>query len=229
MSSADLSVRWPDVVRFVRQLNHDVRNHLNALELQAAFLNEIAEEGEVKDEIKRLRETLANVATSLQKLSTTLSEPKLNRIPYRAADLMADLQKKFENDHPDRKARVKWQTQAGDANVDVDPQLLQEAFAELLENAFRLSPANSEISIAASTQGKQFAITFREPKEKFESATNEWGRAPLTNVTHGHYGLGLTRVRSIIEAHGGQFEAAYDPSARVLITTILLPVEAPAT
>jgi K+-sensing histidine kinase KdpD len=205
-----------------------VRNHLNALELQAAFLNEIAEDGEVKDEIKRLRGTLANVATSLQKLSTTLSEPKLNRIPYPAADLMADLQKKFEKDHPDRKARVKWQTQSGDANVDVDPQLLQEAFSELLENAFRLSSATSEISIDARTQDKQFTITFREPKEKFESATNEWGREPLTNVTHGHYGLGLTRVRSIIEAHGGDFQAAYDPSARVLITTILLPVEAPA-
>jgi K+-sensing histidine kinase KdpD len=224
MSSDEISVSWPNVVRFVRQLNHDIRNHLNALELQAAFLNEIAQDAEVKEEIKRLRETLVSVAKALQKLSASLSDPNLNRIPYPAGDLMVDLQKKFESDHPDRKTRVKWQTQPSELNVDVDPQLLQEAISELLENAFRLSPAESELAIDARAQEAQFAITLREPKEKFEGATDAWGREPLANVTHGHYGLGLMRVRRIIEAHGGEFRATYDSSARVLVTTILLPL-----
>jgi K+-sensing histidine kinase KdpD len=229
MSGTAINVPWPDAVRFVRQLNHDVRNHLNALELQAAFLNEIAPDGEVKDEIKRLRETLSSVATALQKLSTRISDPKLNRIPYPAAHLMTDLQKKFESTHPDRKARVKWTAQASDAKIDVDPQLFQEALTELLENAFRLSPAESEFVIDARTQDAQCAITLREPKEKFEAATEAWGRQPLSHISHGHYGLGLTRVRSIVEAHGGKFSATYDPSARVLVTTILLPLAAPGT
>jgi hypothetical protein len=36
-SAADLQVAMPDVARFVRQLSHDLRNHLNAAELQSAF------------------------------------------------------------------------------------------------------------------------------------------------------------------------------------------------
>jgi hypothetical protein len=31
-----LDVAWGDDVRFIRQLTHDLRNHLNAIELQSA-------------------------------------------------------------------------------------------------------------------------------------------------------------------------------------------------
>src|SRR6267143_314783 len=33
-----LVVSWPDMVKFVRQLSHDIRNNLNAVELQSAYL-----------------------------------------------------------------------------------------------------------------------------------------------------------------------------------------------
>ena len=32
----------PDVVKFLRQLGHDLRNHLNAAELQSAYVAELA-------------------------------------------------------------------------------------------------------------------------------------------------------------------------------------------
>ena len=50
-NSSELRIPLDDVVRFVRQLSHDLRNHLNAAELQAAFMNEIAEDPEVKEEV----------------------------------------------------------------------------------------------------------------------------------------------------------------------------------
>ena len=33
-----LSVSWNDVTRFIRQLSHDLRNNLNAIELQSAYI-----------------------------------------------------------------------------------------------------------------------------------------------------------------------------------------------
>ena len=39
-------------MRFVRQLNHDLRNHLNAIELQSTFLAELAQDGELKPEVQ---------------------------------------------------------------------------------------------------------------------------------------------------------------------------------
>ena len=36
-----LSLPWSDTVRFVRQLSHDLRNDLNAIELQSAYIGEL--------------------------------------------------------------------------------------------------------------------------------------------------------------------------------------------
>ena len=50
-----------------------------------------------------------------------------------------------------------------------------------------------------------------EPKGQLEVTADNWGREPLRKVSQGHYGLGLNRVRAIIEAHGGKMYARYDP------------------
>src|SRR5256714_12170712 len=92
---AEIHLSMPELVKFVRQLAHDIRNHLNAAELQSAYLLEIAENNEVRDEIKRLRGMFAQVSTNLQRLTTALSQPRLNEMPYAAKDLIEDLQEKI--------------------------------------------------------------------------------------------------------------------------------------
>src|SRR5213594_847947 len=85
------SVAWPDMVKFVRQLSHDIRNNLNAVELQSAYLAELAEEGEMKSEIQRLRQMVSEVGANLQRLTTGLSQTNPNLIAYPAADFVEDL------------------------------------------------------------------------------------------------------------------------------------------
>ena len=220
---APANVPWSDVVRFVRQLSHDLRNHLNALELQSVFLKEIATDPEMKTEVHRLRETLAEVTAALQKLSTAMTDPKPNQIAYPASDLMQDVQKKFESEFPDRKALVTWNIRPTGSNLDVDPQLVQQAIFELLDNAFRFSPPGSSFSIETAPADKGYVISLQEPKPQFEGSTETWGQRPLAQLSHGHYGLGLNRVRAIVAAHQGEFGAAYDRSRQALVTTIVLP------
>src|SRR5437016_12193139 len=85
------SVSWPDMVKFVRQLGHDIRNNLNAVELQAAYLAELAEEAEMKNEVQRLRGMVSEVGVNLQRLSSALSQINPILISYRAADFVDDL------------------------------------------------------------------------------------------------------------------------------------------
>ena len=65
----------PDVVKFLRQLGHDLRNHLNAAELQSAYLAELAEDPELKEEIKRLRAMISEMGASLERLTSVLGAP----------------------------------------------------------------------------------------------------------------------------------------------------------
>lgn len=222
--SDSLSVPWADTVRFVRQLSHDLRNHLNAIELQSAYISELEDDPKIRDEIKRLRETILGLTSTLQKVSGGLSEIKPNRIVYRASDFVEDFRKKIAQEFPNQKDEIRWDIETGNAVLNIDPQLLQEAFIELFANAFRHGRGKGELAAAARIDKNQFFLTLREPKIRFELSTENWGREPLRRVSQGHYGLGLNRVRTIVEAHGGEMHTKYDSDASALITVLALPL-----
>jgi signal transduction histidine kinase len=218
-------VAWSDVVRFIRQLSHDLRNHLNAIELQSAYISELERDDELKSEIKRLREIVSGLTSTLQSLSKAVSVIKPNMISYPAADFVEDLRKKITRDFSSENAEITWNVQLGDATLNVDPQLLQETFTELFANAFRHNRGNGPLVATAKIDNNQFLFTLEEPKARFDLPTNNWGREPLRQISQGHYGLGLNRVRAIVEAHGGELYAQHNPEHSTLITRLSLSLE----
>jgi signal transduction histidine kinase len=221
---AQPSVPWSEAVRFIRQLSHDLRNDLNAIELQSTYIAELETNEQLKGEIKRLREMVAGASSALQRLSRAVAEVKPNLILYRADDFIEDLRTKIEHDFSNHRGQITWDIRLSDTTLSVDPQLLQEAFTELFGNAFRHHRGNDPVLATARTEDDRLLFTLREPKAQFDLGTQNWGREPFGKVTQRHYGLGLNRVRAIVEAHGGKLHAQYDPDASALITTLTLPV-----
>jgi K+-sensing histidine kinase KdpD len=222
--SDSLNVPWSDAVRFIRQLSHDLRNHLNAIELQSTYISELAENAEVKGEIKRLHEMIYGLTSTLQNLSRGLADVKANLISYRAADFVEDLRKRIGHEFPERSNQIVWNVQPGDVLLHVDPELLQQAFIELIENAFQHERGEGALVLTAKIDKNRFVFALHEPKARFEGSTENWGREALQNVRPGHYGLGLNRVRAIVEANGAEMHAQYDPKSSQLVTTLTLPV-----
>ena len=219
-----IKVEWPDLVKFIRQLSHDLRNHLNAVELQSAYLGEVATDPELKDEIKRLRQMAAELGTTLQKLSTSVAQPKPTLMPYPANAYLEDLRKKVESVFPQEASSIDWEVTASEASIQIDPQLLQEAFLELFGNAFRHTRSEGRLKVKAQVVEKALVLTLNEPKTAFDASTEDWGRQPLGAIGQGHYGLGLNRARVIFESLGGRFSAQHEKSTATLVTTVTLPV-----
>ncbi len=218
------SVPWSDAIRFIAQLSHDLRNDLNAIELQSAYIEELGKSEEVKNEIKRLREMISRLASTLQRLSRAVGEVKPNVIPYPASDFMQDLRGKIDHDVPKESKEISWDIQLGDAMLNVDPQFFEEAFTEIFTNAFRHDRGKGPLVARAKIDDNKFLFTVCEPKARFNLPTQNWGREPLRKMSQRHYGLGLNRVRGIVEAHGGELNAQYDPKVSALTTTIRLPL-----
>jgi two-component system, OmpR family, sensor histidine kinase BaeS len=223
-----LLIRWSDTTRFIRQLSHDLRNDLNAIELQSAYLSELATDEELKSEIKRLREIISRLAASLQGLSRLVGDVTPNRIAYPAADFIEDFRSHIERDLPKESAEISWDVHVGDAILNIDPQLLQETFAELVANAFRHDRGQGPLIATAKLENNAFLFALQEPKTRFGSSLENWGREPLRSIGHRHYGLGLNRARAIVEAHGGELLAEYDQSISALITRVRLPTSPPS-
>jgi K+-sensing histidine kinase KdpD len=217
------NVAWSDVVHFIRQLSHDLRNHLNAIELQSAYISELERDDELKGEIKRLREMIFGLTSTLQSLSKAVGVVKPNLISYPAADFVEDLREKINRDFSGQTAEINWVVQLGDAMLSIDPQLLQETFIELFANAFRHDRGTGVLVATAKIVNNRFLFTLKEPKGRFDLPTDNWGREPLRKISQGHYGLGLNRGRAIVEAHGGKLYAQHNPEHSTLITRLSLP------
>ena len=215
------------MTRFVNQLNHDLRNHLNAIDLQCALLNDTVDEPEAKEEIQRLRELTGQLESDLQRLCDLLANVRLTTMTYEARELVEDLRGKLEREQAEEAAGIEWQISLGAESFVIDPQLLLEAFVELFRNAFTHSRAEGAIVFEARGAGNAVEFVLREPKTKFDGATENWGMRPFEQIRHGHYGLGLFRARSIFEEHHGTLRAQFDSAASVLVTTVSLPWLAP--
>jgi K+-sensing histidine kinase KdpD len=217
-------VAWDDFLRFVRQLGHDLRNHLNAIELQSVLIAELAQNSELKSEVQRLRDRTGEMGTALQKLTTSLNPVNPQKMPYRAADFVADLRQKVGSTFPDESASMKWNVRLGDEKLQIDPQLLQEAALELFRNAFQHDFDKESLSYMARIEGNHFVQELQELKKNFVLSTDDWGGKPLSAIGRNHYGLGLNRARTIIESHQGKLKAHYESGTSTLITTIVLPL-----
>jgi K+-sensing histidine kinase KdpD len=220
----NLSVAWADVVGFIRQLSHDLRNNLNAIELQAALLAESAKEPDVNEEVNRLRGCITEMGKCLQKLTRALHRGTPHLMHYGAADFMEDLQEQVAHSPDLQKEKIRWEIELGEEMLEIDPHSLAESVLELFSNAVQHERDKAPLSCAARVEAGRFVLELREPKQQFALSTKEWGREPLRVIGRGHYGLGLYRARSIIESQQGDLRAAYDPQTHTLISTITLPL-----
>src|ERR1700690_2429276 len=86
----------PRLVNFVRQITNTVRNGLNAIDLQAAFIAEVAGEGEVGDELGKLRKMVCHVTRDMQELSSRFGELRPILMEYSVQELLQGLKEAVE-------------------------------------------------------------------------------------------------------------------------------------
>jgi K+-sensing histidine kinase KdpD len=165
--------------------------------------------------------------STLQLLSKAVGEVAPNLITYPADEFLTDMRTQIERKFPKENHEITWDVQVQDGSLNIDPQLFQELFVELFANAFQHDRDNGALVARARISDGRFLFSLHEPKTVFSSDTQNWGREPLHNIRQRHYGLGLNRVRAIIEAHNGELQAQYDPKAATLVSTVALPISSP--
>jgi len=214
------AVPFEAVAQGVRQWTHDVRNSLNAIDLQAAFLAETAADEPLREELRKLREMVAQSARRLKELSRPFQPVALNVIPWPAEILIEELRKRLRSED------ISIESTLAQESIEIDLQQTLEALMAILRNALQFRQTNAPISLRARVEGEHLRIEVRESKdESFAPAwpLAEWGRQPLRTTHHGHYGLGLFHARNILLAHRGAFEVYLENAE--LITRIALPAK----
>ena len=120
-----------------------------------------------------------------------------------------------------------------EVTVLADPDRLAIALDAVLDNAVRFTREGDPIELSVHGHGSEAAVTVADsgpgiPDGQLESVFDRFeGAGPQRDSAH-NFGLGLSIVRAIAEAHGGRVTAARGPTGGAAVT-IWLPLESVAS
>jgi len=215
----------PRLVNFVRQVTHDVRNGLNAIDLQAAFAVELAGEGEVGEELAKLRRMVTHVTGDMQKLSSRFGELRPVLMEYPVPEFLQGLKEVVEAEFENQAKRIVWEVKVGDEEMEMDYTLLLNVLMELTRNAIFFREGDQAIHLTAFNEGENVVFEIRQSRTKPETNPEEWGRELLKSGRRGGYGLGLFYVRRVLDTLGGRLEPVYCEKTGELSVRLILPLK----
>lgn len=211
---------WQTFVSFVRQYTHDLRNHLNGLELEAALLAEVVEDPEGVQSVGRLRNQIRTVAGNLRTLSGKFSEPSPNLSALAAQELFLiweDQAKALGSRGP----KVTWNNELSGEKINVDAAAVADVLKELMVNAF---VHGSDRTVTARAFYEEGAVHYELRQKSVEPIDPQhWGAVPFKSSRRGSYGLGLWEARRLIAANRGKISHRFDQERSELVSRISFP------
>jgi signal transduction histidine kinase len=97
---------------------------------------------------------------------------------------------------------------AGPCDAEVDPNRIQQALANLLDNAVKYTPEHGRITIICSSSEHAVEVRIKDDGIGIPLAEQSriWDRLYRGDKSRGQrgLGLGLSLVKAVVEAHGGQ-------------------------
>jgi two-component system, OmpR family, sensor kinase len=198
---------------FVADASHELRSPLAILraELDVALMGDrsvqelegaVAAAAEEADRLSMLAEDLLTLAQADQ------GNLRIRRETIDISQILERLSERYEPRAAAAGAAILLRAPAG-LELEADPMRVEQALGNLLDNALRHGAR--EVVLEAERRGESAELHVRDdgsgfPSRFIELAFERFARADQTRTTPGA-GLGLSIVRSIARAHGGEAHA----------------------
>ena len=198
---------------------HDLRNHLNGVNLETMLLSEFVTDPDALESVERIKDQVQRSVAEMSALSAKLSEPVPSQesLHARIAFLIWQDEAKTVKNLPN----VVWENAGGDANILIDSSDLSRVLKEFLFNAVKFG--SLEISNSVLVDGE--FLVFRQVEKKKEPVEPEnWGALPFQSTKRGSYGLGIWHARQVVAVNGGILSLHYLADNQELVTELRFPI-----
>jgi two-component system phosphate regulon sensor histidine kinase PhoR len=205
---------------FINNMTHEFKTPLATISLAVdALKNEkvIADpikrdyfSGIIKEENKRMNK---QVETILQAALMDRQEIQLQKKPIHVHEVVQQVLENFELQFLEKGAQVTFQAEASSDLIDADEVHFNNLINNLVDNAVKYSQAPLLLKISTQNNGKFVQIRIEDngigmSKETLKRIFEKFYRAHTGNLHNVKgFGLGLSYVKTIVDAHGGKIKA----------------------
>ena len=202
---------------FINNMTHELKTPLATISLAIdALTNEKVihdtekiryYSGMIKDENKRMNKQVEKI---LQSARIEKQDIKLNLQVLNAHKIINNVADNVNLQVLDKNGKLTVSTEAKHFNVMADEVHFSNVVFNLLDNAIKYSKDNLEIKISTKNQGKMLVLKVQDNgigmnKETQSRVFEKFYRAHTGNLHDVKgFGLGLSYVKAIVEAHGGK-------------------------
>jgi two-component system, OmpR family, sensor kinase len=221
-------------IRFLRRLDHEIKNPLTALRAALVNVRECKTEDERQRAIGNAGRAVGNMIrllADLRKLSD-LGERPLERLPVEVPELlqeMVDAAKSLPAYQGREVNLLISKVPSPFPPVTGDRDLLALAVYNLVENALKFTSGEEAVEVRALEDGRAIVIEIADsgpgiPPDELSKIFEELYRGVNARGIEGS-GLGLALAQRIVELHGGQIEVrSRQEDPRGTVFTVRLPV-----
>jgi len=202
----------PLVEAIAAGIAHEVRNPLNALQINLEILEEEISEI-VPDRRSHVFEVIGKIAGELRSLDNFVTEflrfarpPRLNREPVAVRLLLADLVTFIGPECSRKGVSLSLAAHGGPETVVADGFQLKHAVLNLVLNALQATPKGGAIAIETGGDDRALEVRVRDGGEGMSEGVLPRAFDAFFTTREGGTGLGLPIARRIVEAHGGTLD-----------------------
>ena len=231
-----LSSALSDRERFLAMLSHEMRNPINAVMSASHLLRAQSDNAEVEnqavDVIGRQAGHLVRLLDDLLDVSRmTQDKLELRKVQLDLRDVLTEAMESVQPDLENHQQRVAVAIPNGELAVFGDPHRLRQVFVNLLVNAAKYAPSESDIELTASTDGDTAHVCVVDQGHGIEPAMLQSMFDPFVQSARtsehreGGMGVGLALVKYVVEHHDGSIfvsSEGVDQGSRFSVTLPLL-------
>jgi len=201
---------------FVNNMTHELKTPISTISLASQMLNDrsIPDEQKNLGHISRIIQTESKqlgyqVERVLQMAIFDHGELKLKREAVDMHDIIETVAQNFLLQMDKRGGKLEFQPEADQTVVTGDLMHLTNVISNLMENAMKYTSRNPEITISTLNENNSVVVSVADngigiSKEDQKRIFDKFYRVPTGNVHNVKgFGLGLSYVKLIVEAHGG--------------------------
>lgn len=139
----------------------------------------------------------------------------LNKEPINLKKLFDELKQRFKS-YSAKGVEIQMICECDDISVTGDVRLLNQCFANLIDNAIKYSNNDVLIIISLRKEGHWIIISVKDngygiSEEKLPVIFDKYTRLNPENTTINGFGIGLNYVKTIVEKHKGEVEVISHP------------------